>query len=86
MEKPTVRVFYRHGCHLCEDMMLQLTELQESEQFNIESIDVDSNTKLQQQYGHLVPVIEGGGTELCRYYLDEKALTDYFRSYASKVS
>ncbi len=66
--------------------MLQLTELQSSEQFDIESINVDSNEKLRERYGSLIPVIEGNGRELCRYYLDEMALRDYFRSQASKVS
>lgn len=86
MEKPQVTLYYRQGCHLCEDLTLQLAELQETEQFDIESIDVDSNGELRERYGSLVPVIEGNGKELCRYYLDEVALRDYFRSQTSKVS
>ncbi len=66
--------------------MLQLVELQQTLGFEVEQIDVDSDNNLQQHYGHLVPVLESNGTEICRYYLDEKTLTDYFRSYASKVS
>jgi hypothetical protein len=66
--------------------MFHLTELQKSERFDVESIDVDSSDKLKQRYGELVPVLEGDGQEICRYYLDQKALTDYFRSHTSKVS
>ena len=67
-------------------MLLQLSALQQSEGFEIERIDVDSDINLQQRYGLLVPVLECDGAEICRYYLDEKTLTDYFRSYPSKVS
>jgi hypothetical protein len=66
-------------------MIQQVAELQESFSFHLELVNVDSSSDLQQHYGHLVPVLEGGGIEICRYYLDEKALTDYFRSQTSKV-
>jgi hypothetical protein len=66
-------------------MELQIADMQKSTPFDIESIDVDSDRDLQQKYGHLVPVLECNGEEICRYYLDEKALTDYFRRHVSKV-
>lgn len=66
--------------------MLHLVDLQRQIAFDIKSVDVDSSSELQQKYGHLVPVLEASGEEICHYYLDEKALTDYFRSHISKVS
>lgn len=66
--------------------MLQLAELQKRENFTVEPLDVDSSKELQRMYNDLIPVLVADGKEICRYYLDEKALTDYFRSHASKVS
>jgi hypothetical protein len=66
-------------------MLQHIADLQKSIPFQVESVDIDRNKELQQRYGHLVPVLEAEGEEICRYYLDEKALTDYFRSHASKV-
>lgn len=86
MEKPVITMYYRHGCHLCEDMFEHLTELQKVEHFLVETIDVDINDELKENFGSLVPVLEANGEELCRYYLDEVALRDYFRSQTSKVS
>jgi hypothetical protein len=86
VRKPQVRVFSRHGCHLCEDMLSQLAELQRSQQFTVESVDVDGDMLLGQRYGDAVPVLECDDIEICRHYLDEKALTDYFRRLATKVS
>lgn len=86
MKKPVVTLFYRHNCHLCEDMLLHLQGLQNSVVFQLDMVDVDANSKLQERYGAMVPVLEGGGHELCHYYLDEVALRYYLRGQASKVS
>ncbi len=52
----------------------------------LETVDVDLNSRLQERYGSLVPVLEAGSEELCHYYLDEARLLDYLSSQASKVS
>ncbi len=79
-------MYYRHDCHLCEDMLQHLGELQKSEPFQVETVDIDGNSELQNRYGTLVPVLEGGGSELCHYYLDEVALRGYLSSQTSEVS
>jgi len=86
VDKQKVTLFYRYGCHLCEDMLQHLHELQKSEPFQIETVDIDTSNQLQEQYGTLVPVLEADSTELCRYYLDEVALRGYFISQVSEVS
>jgi hypothetical protein len=86
VQKHKVKLFYRHGCHLCEDMLQHLHELQRTEQFQIETVDVDSNSQLQERYGTLVPVLEADGKELCHYFLDEVALRGYLSSQVSEVS
>ncbi len=67
-------------------MLQHLHELQQTEQFEIEMVDIDTSSQLQEQYGTLVPVLEAGGKELCRYYLDQAALLGYLSSQTSEVS
>jgi len=86
VDKQTVTMYYRHGCHLCEDMLLHLHELQKTEQFEVETVDIDTNSNLQKRFGTLIPVLEGDGSELCHYYLDEVALRGYLSSQTSEVS
>lgn len=67
-------------------MLHLLRELQQFEQFQLEVVDVDLDKNLQERYGTLVPVLEGGGEQLCHYYLDEVALRDYLSGQTSRVS
>ena len=56
-----VTVYSRHGCHLCEDAVKTLQELQGELTFEIEIIYVDGNQELEKLYGHEVPVIHING-------------------------
>ncbi len=86
MNKQAVTLHYRHGCHLCEDMLQHLRELQISEPFQINTVDIDTSSDLQERYGTLIPVLEADDTELCHYYLDEVALRGYLSGTTSEVS
>ena len=67
-------VYTRHGCHLCEDLLQQLYELQQTHNFNINEVDVDSNPRLIEQYGSQVPVVICENRQICHYYLDQPAI------------
>ena len=67
-------LYYRQGCHLCEDMWRHLQEIRRQRPFALREIDVDSDPCLSRQYGQRVPVLTGNGRELCHYYLDPVAL------------
>ncbi len=69
-----LQLYYRHGCHLCEDMLGQLLGLGADLRFSVDLIDVDGDSGLQARYQVLVPVLTDGDTEICRYFLDEVAL------------
>ena len=47
--------------------------------FSVESVDIDGDADLESRYGHKVPVLVGGGEEICHYFLDETQLEDYLR-------
>ena len=67
MEQPLLTLYYRHGCHLCEDMQQHLMRLQESWQFKIALVDIDSSQELKSLYGSLIPVLADGNEEICHY-------------------
>ena len=70
----TFNVYSRHGCHLCEDLLLQLYQLQQQHDFTVVEIDVDSSPQLIEQYGSQVPVVTCGDEQLCHYFLDQAAV------------
>ena len=57
---PVLTLYFRQGCHLCEDMERQLLALAEIEPFLIERVDVDSRPELTASFGHLIPVLALG--------------------------
>ena len=73
----SLTLYYREACHLCEDMLQQLHEIQQEHPFDLVQIDVDSDPGLRQRFGALVPVLSGGERILCKYYLDPVALQRY---------
>jgi len=70
-------VYLRTGCHLCEDMLLQLHELQTVLDLELELIDIAGNPSLEQKYGEKIPALTGNGQEICHYFLDQVALQRY---------
>ena len=72
--KAKLVIYVRADCHLCEDMVDQLHELQAAYSFEIEYRDVDFRLAWSQTYGDKVPVLLCGGVEICRYFLDLRAL------------
>ena len=70
-------VYSRAYCHLCDDMIAALRNLQGRFVFDIKVVDVDSDAALEARYGERVPVVEADGRELCHYFLDEAAVTDF---------
>lgn len=46
--------------------------------FLLSVVDVDSDPALVEQFGDQIPVLTGGGREICRHFLDERALLRHF--------
>ena len=70
-------LYVRRDCHLCAEMHRDLLELGTRPPFAVELVDIDSDADLVARYGHKVPVLVGGGEEICHYFLDEPQLTEY---------
>ena len=70
MIRPRLTLLGREYCHLCEEMLAALRQLQDRYEFEVEVVDVDRHPALEEKWGEKVPVLLDGERELCHYYLD----------------
>lgn len=75
----TLIVYGREDCHLCQNMVNALKNLQMQVPFDFQIIDIDSDPELIALYGEKIPVLMSPLTnqEICHYFLDVTALDDY---------
>lgn len=72
-------VYVRQGCHLCEDMLADLRDMQARHGFGLHTVDIDAEAALVARYGTRVPVLCAGERELSHYFLDKKSLENFLR-------
>lgn len=78
---PRLVLYYREGCHLCEDMEHLLYELLEPGSFQLDRVDIDdAGPLIRDAYDVRVPVLSlkcsSDEQELCEHFLDLQAVTD----------
>lgn len=76
----TLTLYTRLGCHLCEMMEQQLSNLQCQLGFAVAIIDVDSDETLSMRYGGKVPVLTHGEREICHYFFNADMIRNYLQS------
>jgi glutaredoxin len=54
--KPSVVIYSRRGCHLCEVAESVVKEVQREHEFSLEIIYIDGDAGLEKEYGEEVPV------------------------------
>ncbi len=83
MPAPTVRLFTRKGCCLCDDAYAELEKLSGSLGFRVETVDIDSapeiTPELRQSLEIFIPIIKVNGQEVSRYRVDREALKKALR-------
>jgi glutaredoxin len=67
-------VYYRDGCHLCEQVVASLFELQEELKYEIKQIDIDTDQELRDRYNIDVPVVTYQGVVIFYHFFDETEL------------
>ena len=67
-------LYYREGCHLCDDMRKEVFAYVEQYQLTYVEIDIDRDPKLIAQYNTKVPVLCLGDEEVCYYFFDQAML------------
>jgi glutaredoxin len=75
-----VTVYSRPGCHLCEEAIATLRQLQRELGFGLAERDIDGDEALQRAYFERVPVIALDGEELSDFFVDEAALRERLES------
>lgn len=70
----TLTLYHREGCHLCDDMVLELEHAQAELGFQINRIDIDADPALRRRFNEKVPVLALGEDIVCCHRLDERAL------------
>jgi len=70
-------LYVRRKCHLCTEMHRELLDAGARHAFSVELVDIETDAELVTRYGHKVPVLVGGGEEICHYFLDEHELDEF---------
>jgi glutaredoxin len=71
-----VSLFTAHGCHLCEQALAVVQDAQERAPFELETVDITGNARLEAEYRTLLPVIEIDGVRAFTYFVTVEALLD----------
>ena len=70
---PTLHVYSRRGCHLCDVLVEALLPLVRG-RLDVEVRDVDTRDDWRERYGARVPVVEFEGEVVCQYRLDQASI------------
>jgi hypothetical protein len=62
---PTVVLYVREGCHLCDDFLVDLSREMGPAYRDLSVVDVDRDRGLAVRYGLRVPVLEVAGEVAC---------------------
>lgn len=73
---PKLTLFYREGCHLCEDMEQNVVELLQANTYRLDKVDIDTDPQLKAAYNVRVPVLKCDEIEVCEHFLDLDALRE----------
>ena len=77
---PTVTLYGRPGCHLCDDARVVLERIRADTPFRLVERDIETDDDLLRRYLERIPVIALDGQELFDFFVDETALRAALRS------
>ena len=71
---PTVTLYTRPGCHLCDDARDALERVRAQTPFALVEIDIETDDALHRAYLERIPVVALDGEELFEHFVDEATL------------
>ena len=74
MSGPTVTLYGKAGCCLCDEAKQALAAVRADRPFELEEVDVSIDPALNRVYGERIPVVAVDGEELFEYHVDVLAL------------
>ena len=72
--EPTVILYGRPGCHLCDDAREALERVRARIPFRLEERDITQDDDLHRRYLVRIPVVCLDGEELFEYHVDDAVL------------
>lgn len=67
-------MYHREGCHLCEQMVASLFQLQDELGYKIKQIDIETDSLLREKYAVDIPVVTYQGEVILYHFFDETEL------------
>ena len=73
---PTVILYGRDGCHLCDEARASILALhaEQPSSFRLREVDITSDSQLEARLRERIPVVTLGDEELFDFQVDEEAL------------
>ena len=71
--KPTLYVYSRRGCHLCDVLVEELLPLLRG-RLDLEVRDIDTRDDWRDRFNVRIPVVEFDGKVVCQHRLDRPAI------------
>jgi glutaredoxin len=76
MSTPTLTLYSRPGCHLCDEARAALERVRARAPFALREVNIESDDALHHRYLERIPVVALGDEELFEFFVDEAALED----------
>lgn len=73
-EAPSVVLYTKQGCHLCEVARALLLSLQRTIPFNLQPRDIEGDEDLERRFMLEIPVVEVDGEVVCTGQVDLEAV------------
>jgi glutaredoxin len=80
---PTVTLYGKPGCHLCDDARRAVEAALRGRDVELIEVDVTLDPVLYRRYGDRIPVVALDGEELFEFFVDADALESRLRLSAS---
>jgi glutaredoxin len=74
MSTPTLTLYSRPGCHLCDDARAALERVRARAPFTLREVNIETDDSLHSRYLERIPVVALGDEELFDFFVDETAL------------
>jgi glutaredoxin len=71
---PTVTLYGRPGCHLCDEARAVLDRIRADTPFELETVNIEDDDALFKAYLERIPVVALDGEEVYDYHVDERDL------------
>jgi glutaredoxin len=76
MSTPTLTLYSRPGCHLCDEARKALERVRARAPFTLNEVNIETDDSLHSRYLERIPVVALGDEEIFDFFVDEAALED----------